>query len=206
MTGLGRWTLPPSALHVRWTGREKAIQGNFYSPTMRMQGISFTPFFFVCLFLNTMFPNEHLAFAQFVSGEHRPCWMPSGCRETHDHFREQLCQPLPRKPGPCSLRGRRLSCRGSGQGSHGLCWWNEAGQVAEGTPAQGPSQVQRPQFTCLCWGPRPLPRLPSFQTRFQMAETDRSTEDHNLDHFDLDFAVTSQNPSLPSSVELRSRL
>lgn len=105
MTGLGRWTLPPSALHVRWTGREKAIQGNFYSPTMRMQGISFTPFFFVCLFLNTMFPNEHLAFAQFVSGEHRPCWMPSGCRETHDHFREQLCQPLPRKPGPCSLRG-----------------------------------------------------------------------------------------------------
>lgn len=105
MTGLGRWTLPPSALHVRWTGREKAIQGNFYSPTMRMQGISFTPFFFFFLFLNTMFPNEHLAFAQFVSGEHRPCWMPSGCRETHDHFREQLCQPLPRKPGPCSLRG-----------------------------------------------------------------------------------------------------
>lgn len=25
-----------------------------------------------------------------------------------------------------------------------------------GTPGQGPSQVQRPQFTCLCWGPSPL--------------------------------------------------
>lgn len=166
MTGLGRWTLPPSALHVRWTGREKAIQGNFYSPTMRMQGISFTPFFF--FFLNTMFPNEHLAFAQFVSGEHRPCWMPSGCRETHDHFREQLCQPLPRKPGPCSLRGGAgFPAEALGRGHAGSAGGTKLGRWQRGHLARAPPRCSAPSSPASAGAPDPSLGFPLFRHVFK---------------------------------------
>lgn len=153
---LGRWTLLPSALDVRLTSGEKAIQGNFYRPTMRMQGIGFTPFVF---FFNTMFPNEQLAFAQFISGEHSAL-LGALCVPGHPRSLPGTALPAaspearPLQPAvgagfPAEALGRDHACSAA---RAKLGRW----QRDMGTPGQGPSQVQRPQFTCLCWGPSPL--------------------------------------------------
>lgn len=133
-----------------------------------------------------MFPNEQLAFAQFIPGEHsalldalcglgNPRSLPGAALLTTPQETRPL-QPVVGAGFPAKALGRGQEC--------------SAGRTKLGTGDTwpGPSQVQRPQFICPCWGPKPH-RPPSFQTSFHMAETDRSTEDHNLNHFDLDFAV-----------------
>lgn len=85
--GLGRWTLLPSAPGMRLTSGEKPFRATFIAPLCACRASVLSCFFF----LNTTFPNEQLAFAQFISGEHSALLAALCVLGNPRSQREQLC-------------------------------------------------------------------------------------------------------------------
>lgn len=131
----------------------------------------------------TMPLNSQLA--QLISGEGSACWVPLEAGKPTVTSRNRSDNCFSGNLGPCSWRWVQAFLPR-------LCL-EVTRQVTEGAGDTWPVHL-----------PLLGSQLPTFQTQtsFPKAERDRSSEGHNLDHFDLVLLPLLRTPSLPSSGHL----